>query len=725
MKGQNRIKRGSSFKGIVSYCLDHDDARVLTGNISSKSENRIVAEFVSVSSFRSDIEKPVWHNSLRLPKGEKISDEKWQAIATDYTKKMGLEKNQWIAIKHDSTDGEHIHIIANRIRSDSTVYLGQNENLKSAKIIIDLEKKHGLQVTKAVEFDQHGQMIRPDKSKISKNEIEQSIRTGKAPVRQQLQMIIDEAKKGGPDIFEFIERVEAAGAAAKPNVAKTGKMNGFSFSLDDVAFSATKLGAKYKWAKMSKEIIYEQARDSEELISRAIEIKDREDQNSGGNVRTDIGDEQVIDRPDRSKQADDQSNEASNGEASVRSRSSARLSTIDQGDSERSGQGTEQISERFKTRGESSQVPSSPNHISDHVDKLRSNVSDLEALSATAIKQKRTSSNKLDANNNKSKLRGSSKTDSVTKRAIARTVERLAVDHFVVSIQKNGKGAMTFELTADQMLEDKFVGKLKSMNVRHNNIYIRPDEKFDHGLVLIDDVDQSDIEKMIEDGRSPVLTVETSPGNWQAWIDLGESATTEERKLIARKYAREYDADIGSADGRHNGRLPGFTNRKPDHQNKIGLYPFVATSLNNEPRPVATKAVKDDLEQARFLIEKEEANKRRTQAEQISDREALSLSASRNINKRFTGKLSSIIKRYPDTDWSRADFMIAKDLIREGYKAEQIEQVIKEESAVISDRKAGHIDDYCMRTVNAASTSIEKDRAEQSKEQSNAHDLTM
>lgn len=47
------------------------------------------------------------------------------------------------------------------------------------------------------------------------------------------------------------------------------------------------------------------------------------------------------------------------------------------------------------------------------------------------------------------------------------------------------------------------------------------------------------------------------------------------RGVIARKLAREYDADPASADSRHYGRLAGFTNRKDKHTTRTG-YPIHA-----------------------------------------------------------------------------------------------------------------------------------------------------
>ena len=44
--------------------------------------------------------------------------------------------------------------------------------------------------------------------------------------------------------------------------------------------------------------------------------------------------------------------------------------------------------------------------------------------------------------------------------------------------------------------------------------------------------------------------------------------------LAAKTLAEQFGADRSAADWRRFGRAPGFTNRKPQHRNPQGLYPF-------------------------------------------------------------------------------------------------------------------------------------------------------
>jgi hypothetical protein len=81
--------------------------------------------------------------------------------------------------------------------------------------------------------------------------------------------------------------------------------------------------------------------------------------------------------------------------------------------------------------------------------------------------------------------------------------------------------------------------------------------------------------RLKEEGFEPAVIVETSPGNFQAWLNHGEVLRKEFSTFVARVLARRFLGDPASADWRHYGRLAGFTNRKEKYRKENGLYPFV------------------------------------------------------------------------------------------------------------------------------------------------------
>jgi hypothetical protein len=113
---------------------------------------------------------------------------------------------------------------------------------------------------------------------------------------------------------------------------------------------------------------------------------------------------------------------------------------------------------------------------------------------------------------------------------------------------------------------------LRRENLNRGHIYVRPAGA--HGLSLVDDLKAAAIARMKAEGFAPAAVVETSPGNFQAWLKHGEvldeAASTRAAKLLAERYG----GDPGSADWRHFGRLAGFTNPKPNRRLASGLQPF-------------------------------------------------------------------------------------------------------------------------------------------------------
>jgi hypothetical protein len=112
---------------------------------------------------------------------------------------------------------------------------------------------------------------------------------------------------------------------------------------------------------------------------------------------------------------------------------------------------------------------------------------------------------------------------------------------------------------------------LKNAEGRH--IYIRP--AGEHALSLIDDANIQVIKRLKSEGFAPAVVVETSPGNFQAWLHHGEILPKRLSTLSARLLASRFGGDLASADWRHYGRLAGFTNRKDKYRRADGTFPYV------------------------------------------------------------------------------------------------------------------------------------------------------
>jgi len=269
-----KIKRGKSFAGVVLYALKpgthhKTDPVVIGGNMLGGSARELITEFDATASLRADILKPVWHNSLRLSPGESLTAKQWVSFADDYMNRMGFSNTHLRCyVIHDDESGQHIHIIASRVDLiyGAKLYLGRNENLISTRVIHELEKDHCLTRTKGPSPFHSPSPVRMRK-KLSRNEQQKEKREGQPTPKTFLQNTIDEILTSANDILGFVEALAENDITPIPNIASTGRMNGFSFEYSGIAFKASQLGKGYSWATLQEKLRYESERDNPLLFA--------------------------------------------------------------------------------------------------------------------------------------------------------------------------------------------------------------------------------------------------------------------------------------------------------------------------------------------------------------------------------------------------------------------------------------------------------------------------
>ena len=86
---------------------------------------------------------------------------------------------------------------------------------------------------------------------------------------------------------------------------------------------------------------------------------------------------------------------------------------------------------------------------------------------------------------------------------------------------------------------------------------------------------EASLARLSADGFHPCAVVETSTGNFQAWLKHARVFPKLLGTFAAQTLASRYGADPSAADWRRFGRLPGFTNCKPKYRKPDGHFPFV------------------------------------------------------------------------------------------------------------------------------------------------------
>lgn len=273
MKAMDKVRRGKNFKGVVVYALYPEKKHktvpeVIGGNMAGTTAEKLIKEFNRTKILRPDVIKAVWHNSLRLPHGETLTNEQWSEIADDYMRRMGFNDTHLRTyVLHDDAEGQHVHIIATRIDLDGgKLYLGKNENLISTRITQELEHDYNLTRTQGPKISKRPFPPRP--KKLSRNEAKMEEREGeqspKSVIQSALEVLLAEGK---PDTTEFIQQLAGENIKAIPNIATTGKMNGFSFEYAGIAFKASQLGKVYSWSELQNKIGYQPERDNTYLLA--------------------------------------------------------------------------------------------------------------------------------------------------------------------------------------------------------------------------------------------------------------------------------------------------------------------------------------------------------------------------------------------------------------------------------------------------------------------------
>ncbi|QWY75527.1 relaxase/mobilization nuclease domain-containing protein [Ferrovum myxofaciens] len=238
-----KISRGAGFRGVLNYC-ERGGVRLPTGNMSGQTTRDLATEFKLSRNLR-ECKKPVWHSSLRLPKGETVSNERWCEIASEYMNEIGFdEDHQFSVFLHNESAGQHIHIVASRVSLSGRLFYGQNENLISTKIIQKLEKRFGLNQTKS---DTTPKNRRAPK----KAEIEKSLRTLIKPDRLALAEIIDSVLQNDrPKNHAELKKLLEVRGVEVTYFEKDGKISGVTFQQNTLKFSGAAIGENYKFQNL-------------------------------------------------------------------------------------------------------------------------------------------------------------------------------------------------------------------------------------------------------------------------------------------------------------------------------------------------------------------------------------------------------------------------------------------------------------------------------------------
>ena len=270
-----KITKGKNFKTIINYIFSpgekdkKDRAEWIGGTLASDNPDGLIKEFAVVQKLKPDIKNPSWHCSLTLPEGEYLSQNQWSDVVADFMDKMKFDKyTPYVIVRHNDTENDHVHIVASKIPMVGPVWRDGRDIFRAIAATQELEKEYGLTQTPGYR--------KRESARTTYRERKKAENSGITPPRIQLQELIDEAVADNPTAPEFAQRLEDAGVIVRASVASTGKMNGFSFELDGLAFKGSKLGKAYGWGGLQKRgVTYDADQDAAGLERYRLPVEER------------------------------------------------------------------------------------------------------------------------------------------------------------------------------------------------------------------------------------------------------------------------------------------------------------------------------------------------------------------------------------------------------------------------------------------------------------------
>ncbi|MER6549559.1 relaxase/mobilization nuclease domain-containing protein [Streptomyces sp. NPDC001250] len=254
------ITKGRKAVGALVYDFgpgrrdEHLNPRIVAGNVTG-TPLQVGRMLDHTARLRPDITAPIWRCSLSLPDEDGIlPDAQWADIADKFIAEMGFAGAPWVAVRHGD---DHIHLTVSRVDWSGQLLTDRWDYRRAREAADRLEEEHGL-VRARDRFRAEGPQVR-------NNELEASNRrrgpdATVPPEREELRRIVREvrdASRGlGRDAFE--SGLADAGVGFRANVASTGRMNGYSFTLEgwtdgtgaQVWFPASKVAKDLRWAAL-------------------------------------------------------------------------------------------------------------------------------------------------------------------------------------------------------------------------------------------------------------------------------------------------------------------------------------------------------------------------------------------------------------------------------------------------------------------------------------------
>ncbi|HAO07938.1 MAG TPA: relaxase [Chryseobacterium sp.] len=165
-----KIGRSSNLYGTLSYNnskMVKDKGEILLTNKMIETADgkysvaQLARSFEPYLLANRNTEKHTLHISLNPDPKDKVSDDKYRAIAQHYMNEMGYGDQPFIVFKHMDIDRSHVHIVSVCVDEEGKKISDQFEKIRSMKVCRELEKKFGLISAVEKQPKQNQKIFRP------------------------------------------------------------------------------------------------------------------------------------------------------------------------------------------------------------------------------------------------------------------------------------------------------------------------------------------------------------------------------------------------------------------------------------------------------------------------------------------------------------------------------------------------------------------------------------
>lgn len=226
----------------INYAMREGKMDRIVGRnmIDSDNPTDILREFEAVNQHNCRCKNKFMRYEIGIAPQDidKLKPEDMNKIARTFAHKMGLHNHQWIACIHKDTGKPHIHLIANRIGVDGTVFDTTFMSNRSARIAEELSREMGLTIANDVRKQKQHQEAYTDPTR--------------QRTKEMLQLTAYSELRSNTTLEGFLYGIERKGVSIELAKNKQNKVYGIRFSYDGQTFKASEIGREFGYHTIAK-----------------------------------------------------------------------------------------------------------------------------------------------------------------------------------------------------------------------------------------------------------------------------------------------------------------------------------------------------------------------------------------------------------------------------------------------------------------------------------------